>query len=289
MALTGIKDTDFLILDLLDDSELGNVCQTNKKASFLCNDENFWLRRTQSRFGKYLLPLGIDVRNYNNGSWKDYYIKLKNVVKETLNHWKIVAIPYTYYSIKKFEALYSFSWENLKKFNFDLYVGYGMYDERRKNRKNGDEILLLGEDEKALAVQTIIANNNENYKDISNIPWDNYLFHPRSVSVTRDILKMRNLAKIDSVRKIFNKLNPNELILYHVDFFKSKRIPFLLLILENKNLTKKGLIDALNKYKLSKEAKPYVIEKLKQLGFSRKDVKLIYSTVNYDKIRKQFK
>jgi hypothetical protein len=45
MAFTGIKDTDFLILNQLSDYELGKVCQVNKYAEKLCKDDTFWLNR----------------------------------------------------------------------------------------------------------------------------------------------------------------------------------------------------------------------------------------------------
>ena len=41
MALTGNKDTDFLVLLELNDYELGKVCQVNKYVQSLCNDDFF--------------------------------------------------------------------------------------------------------------------------------------------------------------------------------------------------------------------------------------------------------
>ena len=126
MALTGIKDVDFLILDLLNDDELGKVCQINKTAHFYCNDENFWLNRTQSKFGKFLLPLGIDVRDYNNGYWKDYYRMMKKIVEKTTKRWKIfLQSRFVFTSIKRFEEDYGekFTWNLLKDKKFGLEIG----------------------------------------------------------------------------------------------------------------------------------------------------------------------
>jgi len=42
MMLTGNKDVDRKILNELEDKDLVNVCQTNKQANLLCNDQVFW-------------------------------------------------------------------------------------------------------------------------------------------------------------------------------------------------------------------------------------------------------
>lgn len=47
--LTGNKDVDVLILNQLEDHELGAICQVNKYINSLCNDENFWLNRIINR------------------------------------------------------------------------------------------------------------------------------------------------------------------------------------------------------------------------------------------------
>lgn len=45
MNFTGIKDTDLLILQQLDDPSLMNVCVVNKYVASLCDNENFWMNR----------------------------------------------------------------------------------------------------------------------------------------------------------------------------------------------------------------------------------------------------
>ena len=72
--LTGNKDVDRKILNELEDKDLVNVCQTNKKAQSLCNDQVFWMNRVFLRFGY----VGGDVLRANKGtdrSWSEYYIK----------------------------------------------------------------------------------------------------------------------------------------------------------------------------------------------------------------------
>ena len=49
--LTGNKDVDRKILNELEDKDLVNVCQANKQANSLCNDQVFWMNRVFDRFG----------------------------------------------------------------------------------------------------------------------------------------------------------------------------------------------------------------------------------------------
>ena len=53
-GLTGIKDTDILILLQLEDHELGPVCSVNSYVRSLCNDENFWRIRIINKIKKGL-------------------------------------------------------------------------------------------------------------------------------------------------------------------------------------------------------------------------------------------
>ena len=45
------KDTDFLILEKLDDKSLFQVCLVNKELNKLCNDNQFWYKRFINKFG----------------------------------------------------------------------------------------------------------------------------------------------------------------------------------------------------------------------------------------------
>ncbi len=71
--LTGNKDVDRKILNELEDEDLVNVCQTNKKVQSLCNDQVFWMNRVFLRFGY----VGGDIlrKNKKDRSWSEYYIK----------------------------------------------------------------------------------------------------------------------------------------------------------------------------------------------------------------------
>ncbi len=71
--LTGNKDVDRKILNNLEDEDLVNVCQVNKKAQSLCNDQVFWMNRVFLKFGY----VGGDIlrKNKKDRTWSEYYIK----------------------------------------------------------------------------------------------------------------------------------------------------------------------------------------------------------------------
>ena len=82
--LTGNKDVDRKILNELEDKDLVNVCQTNKKANSLCNDQVFWMNRVFQRFGY----VGGDILRNNkmDRTWSEYYIKdLRKINKTNAN------------------------------------------------------------------------------------------------------------------------------------------------------------------------------------------------------------
>lgn len=60
-GLTGIKDTDILILLQLEDDELGSVCAVNSYVRSLCNDEKFWRLRIINKIKK---SMEITLKNY---------------------------------------------------------------------------------------------------------------------------------------------------------------------------------------------------------------------------------
>ena len=54
MSLTGIPETDMMILMQLEDHELGPVCQANSYIRSLCRDPSFWYKRIIEKIGKSL-------------------------------------------------------------------------------------------------------------------------------------------------------------------------------------------------------------------------------------------
>ncbi len=79
--LTGNKDVDRKILNKLDDKDLVNVCQTNKKAESLCNDQVFWMNRVFNRFPEVK---GDILRKFKGTrSWSEYYIQDLRKINKT--------------------------------------------------------------------------------------------------------------------------------------------------------------------------------------------------------------
>lgn len=81
-SFTGLPSTDLIILSELDDSELINVCATNKYLNGLCNNESFWLRRTVDKFGNVLGTTREIHDQYipQGTTWKEYYLWLSGLV-----------------------------------------------------------------------------------------------------------------------------------------------------------------------------------------------------------------
>ena len=65
------KDTDFLIMENLDDRSLLNYCMTNKKGSELCKDEGFWRRRFISKYGENAAKYKPVQR-----TWRQHFLKI---------------------------------------------------------------------------------------------------------------------------------------------------------------------------------------------------------------------
>ena len=69
-SLSKIRDVDLKILSELDDHDLLNYCRTHKYGNELCNNEDFWRNRVQTKFpgaGKIKSP---------DTSWKNFYLKI---------------------------------------------------------------------------------------------------------------------------------------------------------------------------------------------------------------------
>ncbi|GAH55578.1 unnamed protein product, partial [marine sediment metagenome] len=66
MQFIGNKDVDYNIMMDLDDESLFNFCQTNQHIKSLCDNDDFWFRRTLNRYGK-------DVSKPYNKTWRDHY------------------------------------------------------------------------------------------------------------------------------------------------------------------------------------------------------------------------
>lgn len=83
VALTGIKDLDFIILQNISDQDLGNFCRMNKEARKLCTDDTFWRNRTINRFSS-VIPHEILIKNKESNfkTWREYYINLVDFLEK---------------------------------------------------------------------------------------------------------------------------------------------------------------------------------------------------------------
>lgn len=71
-VLAGIRDVNLEILSKLDDDrDLFNFCLANKESSKLCQDQNFWRKRFEKKFGKEAMKYKPAKRN-----WKNHYLKV---------------------------------------------------------------------------------------------------------------------------------------------------------------------------------------------------------------------
>ena len=86
--LTGVKDTEILILNNLNDKDLLNYCEVNQEARRLCQSDNLWINRIVSKFPE-LKQIGNvkEVRDkYGPGiNYKDYYIDLANNTNDKID------------------------------------------------------------------------------------------------------------------------------------------------------------------------------------------------------------
>ena len=83
VALSGIKDVDYIILQNLSDQDLGNFCRVNKEARKLCTDDTFWRNRTMKRFSSVISQdVLIKNKEANFKTWREYYINLVDFLEK---------------------------------------------------------------------------------------------------------------------------------------------------------------------------------------------------------------
>jgi len=80
MKFTGVKDTDRIILNKLNDKDLLSICSTNKSWRNFCNtDQTFWMNRVYNKFP--YLSSDIINKYRNDKTWSEYYIDLRKINK----------------------------------------------------------------------------------------------------------------------------------------------------------------------------------------------------------------
>ena len=103
-TLTKNKDVDKLILAKLDDKSLLNFCLTSKYGNQLCQDENFWLDRINSRY-----PLLKEFKpNYE--TWRQFFTRMTYYIAKLDEEFGIPYIPNKDYNPEEFYK----RWNNSK-------------------------------------------------------------------------------------------------------------------------------------------------------------------------------
>ena len=74
--LTGVKDTDLLILQKLNDKDLLEACMVNKAINKACKDESFWRNRSVKAY-----PLASEYKKETE-TWRRFYLKFIHYTNE---------------------------------------------------------------------------------------------------------------------------------------------------------------------------------------------------------------
>jgi hypothetical protein len=69
-SLSKIRDVDLKILSELEDIDILNYCKTHKYGKELCDNENFWENRVETKF-----PKAAQIKSPNR-TWKNFYMKI---------------------------------------------------------------------------------------------------------------------------------------------------------------------------------------------------------------------
>ena len=118
--LTGNKDVDIIIINMLNDYELGQVCQANRYVNSICNDEKFWRIRTYEKYGNKLKAFDVDVNTYKSNSWQEYYKLLSKVVqKVSTTGYKKVGVMGGPRNVLQLEKT-SKDWDTVKNYKYVL-------------------------------------------------------------------------------------------------------------------------------------------------------------------------
>jgi hypothetical protein len=167
-VLSGYKDTDYIILNKLNDYELGKVCQVNKKLKKMCDDDNFWKVRIYQKLGEYFYLK--NPKDFIITTWKNYYIslmeKINSYMKGTI--YLINGVPYKKDKNKQFYGVsLPGSFEEIK--DEDLKIVLNKIEE--DNIKYGEAIKKknLKEIEKYLENEFIKINEPLKKLDVNDI------------------------------------------------------------------------------------------------------------------------
>ena len=78
-TLTGFRDPDLIILEILDDRSLFSLSKVDKYTNTLCKNEVFWRNRFIKTYGNYVKP--------NWTTWKELYLKIVYYLDGSTDDW----------------------------------------------------------------------------------------------------------------------------------------------------------------------------------------------------------
>ena len=98
MALTGNKDTDYIILKASNDKTLLSYCQVDKRAQKICEDDSFWKDRFRTTFGESYMNLKSEKK-----TWKKYYLEIVSHINVDLRDKKGDFLQMIYASLPEYD------------------------------------------------------------------------------------------------------------------------------------------------------------------------------------------
>ena len=137
--LTGTKNSDFLILNELNNHDLGRVCQVNKMAKSLCDDDNFWNQRLHHQItsldfferSRTKVPFSriSEVKTFLKfDKWKDFYKFLFSNVQLLMSKFNrdedsdIDEIIFLMNEFEKNIKIYEDFYENINKVKLPFFI-----------------------------------------------------------------------------------------------------------------------------------------------------------------------
>lgn len=93
-VLTGIADTDLIVLSKLREKDLLRACVTNKAINKACKNEAFWKDRFIETYDNAYPPkLGYDYANIykkDNETWRNFYLKFAKYTDDFINNFDLL-------------------------------------------------------------------------------------------------------------------------------------------------------------------------------------------------------
>ena len=92
ISFTGLPAADIIILNELSDTDLINVCASNKYLNHICNNESFWFNKVLNKYSSKL-GSGKEIRDkymLPGTTWKEYYLWLSNMENDVMSSIKIL-------------------------------------------------------------------------------------------------------------------------------------------------------------------------------------------------------